>query len=337
MPAASGVQALKAQPASEKASPADAALQDEETAEAAPEEAAEAAPEEAAEAAPEAAEAAPAEEAVPAEEAAPAEEAPVDEGAPSDDADANAGDDAATDAGAKKQLKDDSEVFKAAKEWEASSPEQSHAMYTWEGVGGVVLVVGVVLLLYSEVSAVMLYRELDALRFADLEGAPRSVDLQQRELWWGSGWMAKFRGVLSLGGALLAVGGIATAFAAECMEIHALLETYDLSKTSYNGNCTLMAVLLAFPNGLGLCALLTGFVWMCTRATPALLLVSVSIAADVVATTNNVWWIAGWFAYAGVVAGTFLFLSRGGSTEDDEDDLLLGGERKKGAEKREFV
>merc|ERR1719183_2009696 len=63
---ASGVQALKAQPASEKASPADAALQDEETAEAAPEEAAEAAPEEAAEAAPEAAEAAPAEEAAPA-------------------------------------------------------------------------------------------------------------------------------------------------------------------------------------------------------------------------------------------------------------------------------
>jgi len=41
-------------------------------------------------------------------------------------------------------------------------------------------------------------------------------------------------------------------------------------------------LLKPLPHFAGLCALLTGFVWMCTRATPALLLVSVSIAADVV-------------------------------------------------------
>jgi len=32
-----------------------------------------------------------------------------------------------------------------------------------------------------QVSAVMLYRELDSLKFAELDGAPKSIELQQRE------------------------------------------------------------------------------------------------------------------------------------------------------------
>ncbi|KAJ1487512.1 hypothetical protein T484DRAFT_1786392 [Baffinella frigidus] len=112
---------------------------------------------------------------------------------------------------------------------------------------------------------------------------------------------------------------------------------YDLSATSYSGNCSLLAVLLAFPNGLGLCALLTGFVWMCTRATPALLLVSVSIAADVVASTNDVFWIAGWFVYSAIVGGVFVFLTRSAASEDDDEEALLGGKSSAKPKTREYV
>ena len=40
-------------------------------------------------------------------------------------------------------------------------------------------------------AAMLLVRDLDALKAADLLSAPKSIELSQRELWWGNGVKAQ--------------------------------------------------------------------------------------------------------------------------------------------------
>lgn len=49
-------------------------------------------------------------------------------------------------------------------------------------IGGVIGLICCCVLVYSEVNAMMLTRDLDALKAAELLSAPKSIELSQREL-----------------------------------------------------------------------------------------------------------------------------------------------------------
>ena len=69
---------------------------------------------------------------------------------------------------------------------------------------------------------------------------------------------------------------------------------------------------VAILNATGLSALLTGVVWMCTRPLPGVLLIVVSVTADVYNTSDNYFTILIWIGCAALAAGayvSFLFLS----------------------------
>jgi hypothetical protein len=51
----------------------------------------------------------------------------------------------------------------------------------------------------------MVYRELDQIKKAELESAPKSVSLQQKILWWYGGYKALYRPIITLSATLLFV------------------------------------------------------------------------------------------------------------------------------------
>jgi len=81
---------------------------------------------------------------------------------------------------------------------------------------------------------------------------------------------------------------------------------YDLSKTSSHGNCLLLACLLAILNATGLSALLSGVVWMCTRPLPGVLLIVISVTADLNNTSDNYFTILTWIGCVALAAGAYV-------------------------------
>lgn len=88
--------------------------------------------------------------------------------------------------------------------------------------------------------------------------------------------------MLTGGGMAMLAISIFVSFTSECPMLEKLSDKYDLSKTSSHGNCLLLALLLAVLNATGLSALLAGVCWMCTRPLPGILLIVVSVTADLV-------------------------------------------------------
>ena len=194
-------------------------------------------------------------------------------------------------------------------------------------IGGAIALIAAGVLVYSEVNAMLLQRDLDALKAAELLAAPKSIELAQRELWWGNGLKAQWRVLLTGSGLGICFVAVFVAFTSECPMLAKLEEKYDLSHTHSNGNCLILAFLLAILNSTGLCALLAGVTWMCTRPLPGILLILISISADWYNTSDEYMPVLTWIACAAAVCGAYYYFALGDQKEEEEETLLNKGPR----------
>jgi len=287
------------------------------------------------------------EEAAPTAGAAPAAEAdaapalpPAEDAAAEAPAPAPAAEDAADDAdalakpateersaGGKIVLVGDDELNVAMQRYYENHP----SAYTWSTtqqlIGGIVALIAAGVLIYSEVNAMLLQRDLDALKAAELLGAPKSIELAQRELWWGNGFKAQWRVLLSGGALGMVTIAIFVAFSSECPMLDKLKEKYDLSHTHSDGNCLLLAILLSVLNAAGWCALFAGVTWMCTRPLPGIGLIVLSITADMFNTSDNLTPIVTWIVCASFAVGAYIYFTKDDETSEESDALLDKGPR----------
>jgi len=119
---------------------------------------------------------------------------------------------------------------------------------------------------------------------------------------------------------------IFVAFSSECPMLDKLSEKYDLSHTHSAGNCLLLAFLLAILNAAGLAALFAGFIWMCTRPLPGLLLIALSITSDMFNTSDDLMPVLTWILCAAAACGAYVYFTMS-DKEEEEDPLLNKGPR----------
>jgi hypothetical protein len=279
-------------------------------------------------------EAAPAEDAPAAEESeeAPAEDAPADDASDAADA-AAAGDEEekkdkkkdedkeeASSSGSKDKivLMGDEELNVAMQRYYEAHPSAFQWSLWQQVIGGVIGLICCCVLVYSEVNAMLLTRDLDALKAAELISAPKSVELIQRELFWGNGFKAQWRTILTGGALAMCSIAVFVSFSSECPMLEKLAEKYDLSNTQSHGNCLVLAILLAILNATGLSALLAGVVWMCTRPLPGILLIVVSITADMFNTSDDYTPVITWIVCTALAAAAYCYFTMGGEEEEEE-------------------
>jgi len=89
----------------------------------------------------------------------------------------------------------------------------------------------------------------------------------------------------------------------------------------------LLAILLAIVNAGGLCFLLAGCVWMCTRPLPALLLIALAISADWYNTSDNILTLLMWMLCTGAACGAYYYFTSGDEKEEETEGLLNKGPR----------
>jgi len=285
------------------------------------------------EAAPPPAEDAAEEDAAPADAAAAEEEAPADEDKSEDKKDEDKADDDEDDdaeeegSGGKIVLVGDDELNVAMQRYYEEHPGAFQWSLWQQIIGGGLALICCAVLVYSEVNAMLLVRDLDALKAADLLSAPKSIELSQRELWWGNGVKAQWRTLVTASSFGMCCVSIFVAFSSECPMLDKLGDKYDLSHTSSNGNCVLLAILLAVVNAGGLCFLLTGCVWMCTRPLPALLLIGLAISADWYNTSDDILTLCMWMLCTGAACGAYYYFTSSDDKEEEQEGLLNKGPR----------
>eukprot|EP00960_Hanusia_phi_P028779 747593-Hanusia_phi.AAC.1 len=235
--------------------------------------------------------------------------------------------DASTDNSEKNQIQDVEGVAIAASIWAQGHPQQAAMATTLQYIGGFLTLVGVAFVLYSEINTVFFYRDKDAVKAADLQGIHDCLSARylERELWWGKGLQSQWRVTLSgigIAGILL---GTYLSFSSECPMVAYLQDHYDMSKTTYSGNCPLLAVLLAIANGIGLSCLLTGVSWSCTRLSYSLFLIFVSITEDFVSGSESPAVLITWILIVcAFLAGLWHYIENSESETEESNQGLLG-------------
>lgn len=207
-------------------------------------------------------------------------------------------------------------------------------------IGGLIALICVGCVIYSEVNAMLLTRDLDALKAAELLEAPPSVELQTRNNWWGYGpnnnggaatskdmlkgspFKAQWRIIFSGAGLGMCCIAIFVAFTSECPMLDKLSVKYDLSHTHSAGNCLVMAFLLAIVNGVGASALCAGIIWMCTRPLPGILLLLISVSSDFYNTSDDWFALLMWMLIVSAVSAGYVYFTMDGSEEEEEKKAL---------------
>ncbi|EKX39051.1 hypothetical protein GUITHDRAFT_143849 [Guillardia theta CCMP2712] len=227
----------------------------------------------------------------------------------------------------KTQIQDENGLSIAAGIWAQGHPQGAAMANTLQYVGGFLTLVGVAFLLYSEINTVFFYRDKDAVKAADLQGIHDCLSARylERELWWGKGLQSQWRVTLSgigIAGILL---GTYLSFSSECPMVAYLQAHYDMSQTTYSGNCPVLAILLAIANGIGLSCLLAGVSWSCTRLTYSLFLIFISVTEDFVSSSDSPAILITWILIVcAFLAGLWHYIENSESESDESNQGLLG-------------
>lgn len=177
-------------------------------------------------------------------------------------------------------------------------------------IGLILLFLSLSVIIYSEVSTVLYYREMDAIVAAEITSAPPSVELRKRQFLWGNGWDAHYRPGMTLGGSAVLLLTMIGMFYSQCPMIDQLAEQYDISDTSYNGSCALIALRQAVVTGLGMLFFLIGLTWSCTRFLPAFLLLLLSLGADIAGNYSDAIAVLLWILAVVAAAGLYIWVIR---------------------------
>ncbi len=166
------------------------------------------------------------------------------------------------------------DVDARAEQWARDNPEEMHRITLSFAAGLALGIMGTVLLLWSEISAVVTVRELDRHAWS---GEPKPVELAEREALWAHGFRAVVRPWLSIGGILLMLFGFLVALLPMC----SILVDFGLPTVPTRVDCATSIVLLALLDVIGFAALLVSLCWCCTRPWASLVLSAVALGAQV--------------------------------------------------------
>jgi hypothetical protein len=158
--------------------------------------------------------------------------------------------------------------------WADEHPDQ-HKKIQFAFVLGITTgMVGLIILIASEIKTVLVVRELD--REANTE-EPKTYDLQVSEIRWGRGFASTVRLWFSLGGLCIMLAGALIVLVPLCD----VLEDFGLPGAINNDDCITTVVVVAVISTIALSSLMVAIVWSCTRPWAALVLACISVTAQV--------------------------------------------------------
>lgn len=187
------------------------------------------------------------------------------------------------------------DVDTRAEAWAKEHPHEMNSITGWFAVGLALGILGVGLLLWSEISAVVTVRELDRNAWS---GEPKPADLAEKEALWAHGFGAILRPWLSLGGIALMLAGFLVALIPMC----SILVDFGLPAVPTKSDCVTSIVLLALLDVIGFAALLVSLCWCCTRPWASLILTSVALGANICVMLKSPIFIVCWVVMSGFLA-----------------------------------
>ena len=158
--------------------------------------------------------------------------------------------------------------------WASEHPEQHKKIQLAFMFGVIIGLVGLVILLASEIKTVLVVRELDREAFSE---APKTYDLELAEIRWGRGFSSTVRLWFSIGGLCIMLVGALVILIPLCD----VLEEFGLPGAINNDDCVTTVTIVSVVSTIALSSLLVAVAWSCTRPWAALVLASISIAAQV--------------------------------------------------------
>ena len=187
------------------------------------------------------------------------------------------------------------DVDTRAEAWAKEHPQEMNRITGWFAVGLALGIMGIALLLWSEISAVVTVRELDRNAWS---GEPKPADLAEKEALWAHGFGALLRPWLSLGGIALMLAGFLVALIPMC----SILVDFGLPSVPTRSDCITSIVLLALLDVIGFAALLVSLCWCCTRPWASLILTSVALGANICVMLKSPIFIVCWVVMSGFLA-----------------------------------
>lgn len=215
--------------------------------------------------------------------------------------------------------------------WMRDHPEEAQTANIIWHIGLVMMLLALVVVIYSEASTMLFYRELDEINAAGITSAPPTGDFRRREYLWGNGWNAYYRPGMTMGGTAVLVLTMIAMFYSQCPMIDDIARHFDISNTSYSGSCMLVAIKQAVITSLGIVFFLVGIVWCCTRFLPAFLLLLLSVAGDIAGSYDGAVPVLLWICAVVGAAGLYLWVLQRPAEEPEE------GRPKKKKDNLEFV
>mmetsp|Transcript_5060 Transcript_5060/g.12161 ORF Transcript_5060/g.12161 Transcript_5060/m.12161 type:complete len:211 (-) Transcript_5060:537-1169(-) len=162
-------------------------------------------------------------------------------------------------------------------------------------MGFLIGITGTVLLLYSEISAVLTVRDLDECAWS---GEPTPRELLERQSMWAIGFASSLRPYMSS----LGVAGILTGWLVACIPLCSVLADFGMSEAAQSTDCITSMVFFAVLNTFSFAALATGVAWTCTRPWAALILTMIALWANLAQMIMSPFFTIAWaLASAGVL------------------------------------
>eukprot|EP00291_Cryptomonas_curvata_P012503 CAMPEP_0172181472 /NCGR_PEP_ID=MMETSP1050-20130122/17837_1 /TAXON_ID=233186 /ORGANISM="Cryptomonas curvata, Strain CCAP979/52" /LENGTH=315 /DNA_ID=CAMNT_0012854759 /DNA_START=51 /DNA_END=995 /DNA_ORIENTATION=+ len=176
--------------------------------------------------------------------------------------------------------------------WASEHPEQHNKIRFAFVLGITTGMIGLIVLLASEIKTVLVVRELDRESYSE---APKTYDLEVSEIRWGRGFASTVRLWFSIGGLCIMLTGALVVLVPLCD----VLEDFGLPGAVNNDDCVTTVVIVAVISTIALSSLMVAIVWSCTRPWAALVLACISVAAQVACAVGSPLLLLLWAVLAG--------------------------------------